>query len=412
MSELYPDRRIICVDARPHMLKESMREFDWSLLLGRGGFELFCPGADEGFTPPDDARIFMHPVLFGHDLEYYYRFLRLMRAPAPGGKLRVMSFMTRGSLVPHTLEDIHSTLREMGHDVHVVDLSGVSREREFDDAVRRGALDYCPDFVITVDAVGLSEEVLGGLGVPVVSWFFDNPLGILAFGDGEEGARPGLLGECYKVYSWDEYYVEPLESRGVRAEYLPLAANPSVFSRVECGGAEMERYGANVSFVGTGRRAADSEYRRGCVESLGGLGVKLWGDGWEDLRGGGFEFMGRADNRNETPKIFSSSKINLSFSTGQIVTGLPMRVFDILACGGFLLSDYRSDIDRLFGPGAGPAVFKSALELRGRVEYYLENPDERERIALAGRNAVLERHTFRHRMEKILRDTFGDDIDA
>ncbi len=319
-----------------------------------------------------------------------------------------MSFAGRGDLIPYTLMDVQETLRDLGHDVMVVDVSKVSREREFFDTVWAAAMDYCPDFVITMDALGICDEVLGRLGVPVAAWFFDNPMKILGFGADDGRTRPEHMGDKFYVFSWDEHYVPLLEEKGVRAFYLPLATNPRIYHPREGDTEDRARFEADVSFIGTAKRDADSEYRLGMVESLDGLDVALWGSGWERAGGVSFRVCGRADNRTETPLVYSLSKINLNFTTSQLVTALPMRVFDILACGGFLLTDYRSDLDRLFEPGRDLVVFRSRAELRELAEYYLAHPEERAEIARRGREKVSGRNTLSHRIEYILETIFGD----
>ena len=46
---------------------------------------------------------------------------------------------------------------------------------------------------------------------------------------------------------------------------------------------------------------------------------------------------------DEMNKVFYFSKINLNFTIPSIRTGIPQRVFDILGCGGFLLTNYQKE---------------------------------------------------------------------
>ena len=60
---------------------------------------------------------------------------------------------------------------------------------------------------------------------------------------------------------------------------------------------------------------------------------------------------GKADYWEEMPHIFKDSKINLNFTIPNIIAGTPLRVWDILACGGFCMTSYREDLLRHFENG-------------------------------------------------------------
>ncbi len=68
------------------------------------------------------------------------------------------------------------------------------------------------------------------------------------------------------------------------------------------------------------------------------------------------------------------------------------RLYDALACGAFVLSDHIHGIDEEFD-GAVP-TYRSRADLESSITRYLDDPDERRRLAAHGRAVVLERHTF------------------
>jgi hypothetical protein len=57
----------------------------------------------------------------------------------------------------------------------------------------------------------------------------------------------------------------------------------------------------------------------------------------------------------------------------------------------------------LFRDGVHVATYREPEELLDKIEYYLGKEAIRERIAAAGREEALARHTYRHRMGQILR---------
>lgn len=76
------------------------------------------------------------------------------------------------------------------------------------------------------------------------------------------------------------------------------------------------------------------------------------------------------------------------------------RIFDALAAGAFVISDYMPEIDELFEGAV--VTYKTKEGLQEKIDYYLGHADLRVELAEKGKRIVLEHHTFRHRVEKIL----------
>lgn len=99
-------------------------------------------------------------------------------------------------------------------------------------------------------------------------------------------------------------------------------------------------------------------------------------------------------------KVYKESKINLNITLHCIETGIPQRVFDIMAAGGFLLTNYQEEIEELFVPGEDLVVYHNEQELEELVAYYLNHEEEREMIARNGQKKVLENHGYHYRLTK------------
>jgi spore maturation protein CgeB len=80
------------------------------------------------------------------------------------------------------------------------------------------------------------------------------------------------------------------------------------------------------------------------------------------------------------------------------------RVFEILACGSLQIVDRQRDVLRLFRESEHLLAFSTGEELRARVEEALADPARARSIASAGRQAVLESHTYAHRARVLLAD--------
>ncbi len=112
--------------------------------------------------------------------------------------------------------------------------------------------------------------------------------------------------------------------------------------------------------------------------------------------------MGRVDYYNQAPYVFKCERINLNITLRSILSGIPQRAFDIMGCGGFLLSNFQSDFLEHFVPDEDFVFYESYEDLVKKVHYYLENEEERKRIARNGYEKVKKYHTYENRVEEIL----------
>lgn len=119
----------------------------------------------------------------------------------------------------------------------------------------------------------------------------------------------------------------------------------------------------------------------------------------EDKRLQNVRYRGYADYYTQMPLIFSQSRINLNISLKTILTGIPLRVIDILGCGGFVLSNYQEELMEYFNVGEELIVYENIEDLFYKARYYLEHEDERKQVALAGFERVKRDFTFRERLQ-------------
>ena len=105
---------------------------------------------------------------------------------------------------------------------------------------------------------------------------------------------------------------------------------------------------------------------------------------------------------DEMPKVFSLSKINLNITMRPIESGLPLRCFDILGCGGFLMTNYQSEIEDMFVIGHDLETYSSLDELIDKCGYYLEHEEVRTSIARSGYEKTCYAHTHYHRLKSML----------
>lgn len=102
---------------------------------------------------------------------------------------------------------------------------------------------------------------------------------------------------------------------------------------------------------------------------------------------------------NEMPLVFAASKININMTTPNIENGIPLRVFDILSARGFLMTDYRPELEKLFEIGKDLAVYDGTSDLANKALYYLNHDKERELISARGFDKLQKLHTYKHRIK-------------
>lgn len=110
---------------------------------------------------------------------------------------------------------------------------------------------------------------------------------------------------------------------------------------------------------------------------------------------------GNVDYQTEMPKVFRLSKINLNITVRSIQTGIPLRVFDVLGSGGFLLTNYQPELDYFFENKKDLVYYTSENDLYEKADYYLKHEDERQAIARHGYETVKKFHTYDIRLDQM-----------
>lgn len=105
----------------------------------------------------------------------------------------------------------------------------------------------------------------------------------------------------------------------------------------------------------------------------------------------------------QMPIVFNKSTINLNPTSKPIRSGIPLRIFDLLACEGFVLCNYQSDLLNEFLQGEELDIYSSIEELEEKIRYYLSHTDVCREIAHNGYEKVSKRHTYPLRLEQMFR---------
>ena len=150
-----------------------------------------------------------------------------------------------------------------------------------------------------------------------------------------------------------------------------------------------------------GFKIAEVERRRALIELSKRYHVNVYSnsDISDMLR---IQYCGSVDYWSELPQVFRMSKINLNFTIPNIKSGIPLRVWDVLGAGGFLLTNYQAEIPYYFKEGEDLVCFDGIDDLCEKAGYYLAHEEERLAIAENGYRKVREYHNYIERINTML----------
>ena len=146
------------------------------------------------------------------------------------------------------------------------------------------------------------------------------------------------------------------------------------------------------------------------IRELEGFQLEIYGPGWKKgKRAFNFNLMAMLKGSSIWGKqlvdLYNSSEIVLNISSwdSDNLGGQNLRLFDVPACGAFLLTEYSEELSEHYRLGVEIETFKTPDELRDKVDYYLKHPVERERIAKLGYERVLKLPNYETRMKEMIK---------
>ena len=108
---------------------------------------------------------------------------------------------------------------------------------------------------------------------------------------------------------------------------------------------------------------------------------------------------------SDESKIYSSSRICINVHEDyqrKFGGDCNERTFKIPICGGFEITDDVACIRKYFKAGEEIIIAENRKDWFEKIDFYMNNPDERVPIIEAGRNRVLTEHTYHNRAEQLI----------
>lgn len=271
--------------------------------------------------------------------------------------------------------------------------------------------DFRPDMILGYDYSFLMDEncteiIKKSECKNLVFYFADEPRGKFALGE-----KTYLYEELKelnpKIFIWDRDFLNEFKN----SSYLPLAINPKKYIT------DFSAYKYSISFVGRPLTDIRQEilcelvkafknklnifsYEKHFLQSVEEIKQKkLLSE--EDLEIYSNCWRGFIEKEEDLAEIYNSSKINLNINL-QGISSINYRVFEVLAAGGFLLTDEREDLKKYFELSKHLETYKNTYELIDKINFYLQNLNIAQKIAQLGKFETIENHTFSARARSIL----------
>jgi spore maturation protein CgeB len=260
--------------------------------------------------------------------------------------------------------------------------------------VRAALAEANPDLVLVTGRAGLTDGLLAelrtGSGVTWVNWF---PEDLRRAGDA--AAWAGAFDQVFVVGTDVAAVVG--ERLGRPVEVLPFGADPSVYRPRR----SRDQYRANVVFAG-----AASRRREGLLAGLVEFGLALWGPGWRDTTLRDY-CRGETLRTDEYVRACNGATVAINIHHEAENAPVPesscnQRVFELAAMGVPQLVDLRADLPAYFTVGQDVLTYRTGEDLRDLVRELLLDPSAVEALGASARRVVLERHTYMHRMRRLL----------
>lgn len=174
-----------------------------------------------------------------------------------------------------------------------------------------------------------------------------------------------------------------------KAIWLPHAAEPQAYPKIEI----IKKY--DVGFVG---HVQETPNYNGItrIDALDRL-FKEFPNFYYGSRHPGFPEKNLFE---DAAKKFSMSKVVFNIS---IKDDVNMRIWETLSTGSFLLTNWIPTLGELLEDGKHLVTYKTLDEMVEKAKYYIEHDEEREKIAKAGYEEFINKHTYKHRIEQILK---------
>ncbi|WP_124727448.1 CgeB family protein [Staphylospora marina] len=277
--------------------------------------------------------------------------------------------------------------------------------RESPDQLYSKIKKFRPDVILSFRGACLPSHVvykLRSFRVPIGVWTVDDPYRLKT--------HATLVKPYHFVVTQDSGSVGFYKKLGKPAVHVPLAVNPAKYRPVSV----PSKYRSDICFVGSAFPIRIA-YFDALAPLLKTRKTIIAGQWWDRLKRY-HQLRSCIHNKpippSEVIKYYCGAKIVLNIHrTRNDRNDNPLnvpactpnnRTFEIAACRAFQLTSWRRDLKKMYEPGTEMVFFRNLNDLREKILYYLEHPEEREAIAARAYERTVKDHTYVHRLKYLL----------
>jgi spore maturation protein CgeB len=224
-------------------------------------------------------------------------------------------------------------------------------------------------------------------------------------------------------FTMSEGRVDEFKKYNPRVFWLTQAFEPSCFQIKDITAQDSDAYSSDITFVGSLGRKRLHQSRREFLQCIveKGYSFKWWGPRLPRkfstlpliLGRLGKAYGGRFVWGEEHAKIARLSKIYIAFDTmPHMRKSMSERMYIAVGCGAFYMCQHVEGIEEVLIPDKEIVTFRSEEEMIEKIDYYLDRDEERRVISEAGRQRVLQEHTYEIRINQMISLMENEDSDT
>lgn len=295
---------------------------------------------------------------------------------------------------------------EAGHQVEITDTID-------EDKIKEKINKFNPDFLMSIgwgsEQIAENQDILRRCSkfskAPHIYWSIEDPAFTYSFSlPLIKRVKPDF------IFSISQDTVNNFRRLGIKCAYMDFGISPKIHTPTDFD----HRYSSSISIVANAYpnilKNYPNHYRNKSIETLitpllrNNIRVDFWGHNWDKMNSYfGYNIPkewlhGYLEYKNAN-KVYSSSKIILGLQNYD--NQLTQRTYEILASGGFLLTNNTMAINKMFKSRKQLITTSSQEETLNLVEYYLDNEDERVKISNCGREYISD-YTYKEKAKYII----------
>lgn len=306
---------------------------------------------------------------------------------------RLVPFGSRVRFYLNRARSVSAGMLQRARTVLGREVYGARLRKVLDDSGELDLVISTHDYLVPSDA----EMIKARTKAPLILWYPDP---VWSFG------RHMFLNAPYDILFFkDPYLVHMIRAKlGKRVFYMPECYSPDSFSRDD-GNHKASDFATDICIAGN-----LYAYRVALFQQIADHDLKIWGlpaPLW--LRTGDLacKIKNHFVANGEKARAFRGAKIVLNTLNPSEIWGTNVRTFEVCGAGAFQIVDWRPGLSQLFDIGTELEVFTDIVDLRRKIDRYINAPESRAAIAQAGQERARRDHTYRVRLGQLLSTVEG-----